>query len=215
MGRPKRKGNRSPSGRLKKATTTAEREKRDTGSERTAKRIARFNAMKYQGGGHGKESVDAAGILFLTGNLDHFDYEPQKMLEAFRDYDKFRQAWLAAVGAPKAVGGSDMEPKIRTTGEEHPRHEWMAEKFDAIEKEIGVASPRHRTLMGLMFDGRFCPNDLGIPDWVQRFLNEFEGQATQWHNTPGANDHVRLGHIGQCFQIMCELTGAQKKKRAA
>lgn len=87
MGRKRTKGNRSPSGRLKKATTALARQKWDHGNEVVQRRRALFDCMKIKNGKAVDEVGDGVGQLWAVGLLDGHGFEDDALRDVARLYE--------------------------------------------------------------------------------------------------------------------------------
>lgn len=86
MGRKKTKGNRSPSGRLKKATTALARQKRDFGNEVVQQRRTMFDAMCIKTGKAADQVFDGIGRLWALDFLDGHHLDPELLRDTARQY---------------------------------------------------------------------------------------------------------------------------------
>jgi hypothetical protein len=171
MAQKRTKGNRTKSGKKKKATTVAERNAAIGGREantRIMDRVNHYNAAIYEGGGHGKECVDGAGILFLCGCFSGQGFEARDYLAAYREYEEL-YAWRYPF---RLVRTANFERVDRTTGDGMTDQDrWRLERFRKLDEALGVGNTPERCAMrAIMFDGEF---NHGIPYWVCKFENEF------------------------------------------
>jgi len=86
MGRKRTKGNRSASGRLKKATTADARQKRDHGNEIVQARRNLFDAMCIRAGKAADQVFDGIGQLWALDFLDGHHLDPELMRDTARQY---------------------------------------------------------------------------------------------------------------------------------
>ena len=91
MGRKRTKGNRSPSGRLKKGTTTLARQKWDYGNDVVQARRALFDAMCVKGGKAADEVGDGVGQLWAVGRLDGNGFEADDLRDVCRLYEELHK----------------------------------------------------------------------------------------------------------------------------
>jgi len=87
MGRKKTAGNRSPSGRKKKPSTQALRQKWDYGNDVVQKRRALFDAMCIKGGKAVDEVGDGAGQLWAVGKFEGHGFEDDALRDVARLYE--------------------------------------------------------------------------------------------------------------------------------
>jgi hypothetical protein len=86
VGRKKTKGNRSPSGRLKKASTVAGRQQRDYGNEVFQARRALFDSMAIKDGKAVDQAHDGIGRLWALDYLDGHHLDPCLLRDTARKY---------------------------------------------------------------------------------------------------------------------------------
>jgi hypothetical protein len=118
MGRKKTAGNRSPSGRKKKPSTTTLRAKWDYGNDRVQERRNLFDALCIRGGKAADQAFDGIGQLWALDFLDGHHLDPDVLRDTARKYAFLywnRNADKAPkTGSPERIGFS--RPSLEDTG---------------------------------------------------------------------------------------------------
>jgi hypothetical protein len=86
MGRRKTPGNRSPSGRKKKASTVLARQKWDYGNDRVQERRNLFDALCIRNGKAADQAFDGIGQLWALDFLDGHHLDPDVLRDTARKY---------------------------------------------------------------------------------------------------------------------------------
>lgn len=105
MARKKTKGNRSPSGRLKKASTVAGRQNRDYGNEITQARRALFQDKKIKDGKAADQVHDGIGRLWALDYLDGHHLDPCLLRDTARKYAEL--FWIRNADKAPRIGEAE------------------------------------------------------------------------------------------------------------
>lgn len=168
-------------------------EKRIKPNDKTLARLDYWNAMEWQGGGHGDKSADGAGLLWLTGLLDGKPVSGEDMLNAFRLYHSCRSAKYGS-GTAQAI---DYTPRSRTTGDGNGNFGAVL-LFDRLDDVLRDDPKAWQAVQSLMFDGfPFVVGDYDCAYWVQRLVDEerrARGHKADNHE-PSHIDRERLASV--------------------
>jgi hypothetical protein len=163
MGRKKTNGNRSPSGRKKKPSTTLER------SKPNARIIAMrefFSNPKLHKGKAGSEAHDPIGMLYATLWLEGHGHDSKEMVRIAREYgalfyERFGQS-----------SGGSMEPSCLPQGSGRPpascQPEGRSTRYERLCEALGCG-PERLAVREIILNYHGSDE---VPAWVARMVNE-------------------------------------------
>lgn len=153
MANRRTKGNRSPSGRLKKAATIAEREEARRHGP-TPETMSRNDAIRHywahpdlHKGKAGEHCFDAPGLLWASGWFEGHGFEPETIRDTFRLYALLHHDWYIETGAKIAKWTRSDRVEVPT---DKTKREAL---FMRLEGRLRVGSPERRCMQQLCLDG--------------------------------------------------------------
>lgn len=169
----RKSGARYKNGRLKQATTLAGRQAWDYGNTIVADRVEHYNAMAYQGGGHGAMASDGVGLMWLCGILDgvHPNLSGKDLFDAVRLYGEL----LAEEYPFLATQIASYDRQSRTSGDgwENLKRRNLFQRMEAAMTKSQRSHVRELLTNNTTY---FAHRGIHVPYWAMTFVHQFQGQ---------------------------------------